>query len=320
MSIETWVYVTGAPRSGTTFVGRILSSPLTVDYIHEPFNPDCGMPGIDRRYLYLRAGLPAPEPYGEAIRSLFSYRLRLRTGLYPEDSSWKRLVKRVVGSRGPFHLRLAKLNPFHRAAVVKDPIGALLTAHLADRYPIRPVVLVRHPLAFVASMRRLGWLADLEALRSQKELVEDYFAAEASRLSPQSDDPIVGAGTLWWALNRVLLSEASRRPDWIVVTHEEISARPVPEFERLYAELGLPWSDAVARRIRRTTGGKNPAEARNGKTQDFSRDSQNLFSYRAGSLSREERRTVFQLTSDVALRVYDTDSFGLDGEPQLGER
>jgi hypothetical protein len=45
--IENWIFVTGVIRSGTTFVGKVLSLPLSVDYIHEPFNPLCGMPGID---------------------------------------------------------------------------------------------------------------------------------------------------------------------------------------------------------------------------------------------------------------------------------
>ena len=44
---DTWLWVTGIPRGGTTFVGRILSVPRSVDFIHEPFNPDCAVEGID---------------------------------------------------------------------------------------------------------------------------------------------------------------------------------------------------------------------------------------------------------------------------------
>jgi hypothetical protein len=46
--IDNWIFVTGVPRSGTTFAGKILSLPLEVDYTHEPFNPRCGMPGISQ--------------------------------------------------------------------------------------------------------------------------------------------------------------------------------------------------------------------------------------------------------------------------------
>ena len=40
------------------------------------------------------------------------YRARLRTGHFARDSALKGAVKRVVGSRGPFHYRLARANPF----------------------------------------------------------------------------------------------------------------------------------------------------------------------------------------------------------------
>lgn len=315
-----WVYVTGAPRSGTTFVGTILSTPWSVDYIHEPFNPDCGMPGIERRFLYLRPSEPAPVVYDEAIQSLFSYRLRLRTGIYAEDPPWKRIVKGIVGSRGPFHLRFAKHNAFRKAIVVKDPIGCMLTEHLASRAPIRPVILIRHPVAFVASMLRLGWAADLEALTSQPALVEDFFARERGRFEVPPDDPVSVSAVLWWALNRVLLRQAARHPGWIVVTHERISADPLTELRRLFRDLGLPWSSRVERRIRKRTARSNSAEARRGHTQDFSRDSRSLFEHRARSLSVGARRTVFELTADVARDLYEVKSFGLDGDPTLVQR
>ena len=41
------ILVTGAPRSGTTWVGRMLTLAPGVGYIHEPFNPttDAGISG-----------------------------------------------------------------------------------------------------------------------------------------------------------------------------------------------------------------------------------------------------------------------------------
>ena len=112
--VANWVFVTGAPRSGTTFAGRMLSPFPRVDYIHEPFNPDCGIPGLDRRFLYLRAGERALVDEGSAeelIARIFRYDFRLRTGLFAKDTKAKKLLKRVTGSRGPVHLRVVKANP-----------------------------------------------------------------------------------------------------------------------------------------------------------------------------------------------------------------
>lgn len=53
MPISRWIYVTAVPRSGITFVGKVLSHNISVNYIHEPFNPDCGLPSIDKEFLYV---------------------------------------------------------------------------------------------------------------------------------------------------------------------------------------------------------------------------------------------------------------------------
>jgi len=309
--IQNWIFVTGTPRSGTTFVGRTLSAPLQVDYIHEPFNPDCGIPGIEQRFLYLRPGRPAPDVYRESIERLFRYQVTLRTGFYPEDTRARRAVKRIVGSRGPFHYRLAKLNPFHTAAVIKDPIGCLLTAYLAERHGVRPVVLIRHPVAVAASVKRLGWVSTLDFIHDQPDLAEDHFPP-ATLARADLSTPVRAAAWEWWALNRVLLSEAARHPAWIVVRHEDLSREPVPAFRRLYDDLDLPWSKRVESLIRRRSSSRNPAEARRGRTQDFSRDSRNLFDLRIGMLTMEERREVYEITRDVALQAYPEESFRLE--------
>lgn len=310
MNIENWVFVTGAPRSGTTFVGRVLSAPIEVDYIHEPFNPDCGIPGLERRFLYLRPGERAPESYRDPIDRLFRYDVRLRTGHYPEDSRLKRALKSVAGSRGPFYYRIARWNPFHTAAVIKDPIGCLLTGYLAERHGVRPVVLVRHPLAVAASVKRLGWTPTLDFLREQPRLSEDYFSS-SDWTDADVSTPVRAAAWQWRALNRVLLTEADRHDDWLLVSHEEISRDPVATFRRLYSALELPWSSRIERGIRRRTSSRNPAEARRGRTQDFARDSRALLDLRVSMLDPEERREVFEITAEVALRVYPEESFRL---------
>jgi len=312
-SIDNWVFVTGVPRGGTTFVGKVLSAPLSVDYIHEPFNPDCGMPGIDRRFLYLRPGSEAADHYGPIVSRLFTYDFHLKTGFFPNDTAWRRRVKRIVGSRGPFNLRLAKINPFHRAAVIKDPIGCMLSGYLSEVHGVKVVWMVRHPVAFVASVLRIGWQLGLDSIRSQPDLVADHFADETDFLEAEYPTPLEGAAALWRALNRVGLRLARRYPDWTVLSHEMLSQEPVEQFQRLYDNLGLEWSERIRRRIERQTGAGNRAEAATRKVQDFRRDSGRLFELRREMLTPEERRRVFELTQDVAVPLYPEESFALEG-------
>lgn len=309
---SNWIYVTGAPRSGTTFVGKILSAPLTVDYIHEPFNPDCSMPGIHQRYLYVRPGSAAAIQLRQVVEPLFRYDTRLKTGYFRNDRLWRKLVKFVVGSRGPFYLRLAKLNVFRRAAIIKDPVGCLLTEFLAAEFPVRPVVLVRHPAAFVASVRKLKWPNELPDLTSQPALVADYLAGDPLLSNPENEDPVVATALLWRALNRVILDQAARHPEWILVTLEELSRDPLHWFRRTYAMLDLPWSPRIERLVQRSTAAGNRTEAGPNRVQDFRRDSAAIFQHSLRKLTREERAKVFELTEDVARQLYPRESFALD--------
>lgn len=319
MKFDKWIFVTGAPRSGTSFVGSILSWPLSVDQIFEPTDPVVGMPGIDRRYIYLRSQTEKGE-YARLLARIFDYDITYRSPPPAPGDNWiTRGRKRMLGPRGAFHLRLAKLNPFHRCAVIKDPDGCLLTEYLHLKYRVRPVICVRHPTAFVASYVHHGFPWDLPELAGQPELIEDYFDGDASIFDVDPEDRVAGAAVLWLALNRVLLEQRDRHPDWIVVVHEELCKAPVATFQQLFNQLDLPWSSRVERAVRQQTGAHNKAEAKS--WQDHRRDSAALFELRRAMLTPADRAKVLAITGEVALRIYPEESFGLisDGRETVAQ-
>jgi hypothetical protein len=313
-NVRNWIFVTGVPRSGTTFVGTMLSSPLEVDYIHEPFNPRCGMPGITQGYRYVRPGLDTEEMqrYHALVKTIFSYDLKLK-GRIPEKDSWlRKATKRVVGSRGPFHLRLARSNPFHKAAVIKDPTGGLLSEYLYLHFNVRPVIVIKHPTSFIASLKRVNWWPGFSRLGDQQCLIEDYFSDDTDFVTRDWSDPVLGAAAFWRAMHKVLLTQASKYPDWQVVTHERLSQDPVSTFRHLYDALDLPWHGSVQRKILRLTQGNRSAEARSGAVQDFRRNSADIFKMRRDSLTLRERKAIFEIVEDVALQLYTRESFAID--------
>lgn len=314
-NIKTWILVTGMIRSGTTFAGKVLSYPIEVDYLHEPFNGGYVAPGGERMQpRYVRPGTP-PEVLGryhDVLESLFQYDFGLRTTKNPHDSWSRKFVKGVVGSRGPFYLRLARVNPFHRAAVIKDPSSKLLAGYLYHHFGAKPVVLVRHPVSLAASLRRAGWWPEMVDFAREPELIEDYFADEPEFLFRVWPNRMLEAMAHWRATYKVLLAQADRFPDWQVVTHEELSQEPIATFERLYEVFGLPWSASIERRIVALTQGSGSAEARNGRIMDLRRESADIFRMRRASLTKRERRAIFDVVQDVALQLYTRDSFAID--------
>ncbi|WP_036483573.1 sulfotransferase family protein [Myxosarcina sp. GI1] len=312
--IENWIYVTGVIRSGTTFVGKILSLPLQVDYIHEPFNPLCGIPGMTKWYRYVEPSLSTAEmrQFHTLTKSIFSYDLQLRTWYPPSNPIHTRVIKQVFGSRGPFYLRLAKPNIFHRAAVIKDPTGNLATEYLYRHFAVKPVIVIKHPISFIASLKRVNWHPKLEEINDQPQLIEDYFADERDFIKGKYDNWVLEAAAYWRASYKVLLAQASQYPGWLVFTHEELSQSSVAVFKNLYDKLDLPWSQGIENKILQLTTGNSSAKARKGKVQDFKRNSADIFKTSIESISLTERRQIFEIVEDIALQVYDRSSFLLD--------
>jgi hypothetical protein len=313
--IDNWIYVTGMIRSGTTFLGTVLTHPLSVDYIHEPFNGAYTLPeGIRLRPRYVRPGDTslAAQRYHSHVSKLFSYEIGMYSARYDGDPMGRAWLKRLVGSRGPFHLRLAKLNPFHRTALIKDPMGGLTTEFLYREFGVKPVIIVRHPVSLAASLNRLEWFPQTYDFRLQPDLVADYLADETNVLERSWPNRLMEAMAHWRLLHKVLLDQAEKYDDWIVITHEELSANPMRTFRRLYRTLNLPWSSSVESKILTLTQDNGKATPTKGRVQDFRRDSAKIFEVRREAISPETRREIYDITRDVALRLYKPDTFGLD--------
>lgn len=313
-NLKNWIYVTGVIRSGSTFVGKVLSLPIEVDYIHEPFNPVCGMPGMTKFYQYVRPSLDTEEMqrYHELTKLIFNYNLVLKNSVSQKDSLFKKTIKNIVGGRGPFYLRLAKINPFHQAVVIKDPTGNLLSEYLYAHFKVKPVIVIKHPTSFIASLKRVDWWPQLQEINDQQHLIEDYFSEEVELMNKKYSNKILGSAAYWRATYKVLLQQINQHPDWPVIIIEELSADPIPYFKKLYSNLDLPWSEKVKQSIITLTQKNRSIEARKGIVQDLKRNSAGIFQHHRDSLSLEERREIFDIVQDVALTMYSRESFAID--------
>ena len=306
-----WLFVTGIPRGGTTFVARILSVPLSVDYIHEPFNPDCAMDGLDQLLPYTRVGLDNEPRIGAAVRALQLYNVRIRTGRYRNDRLGRRIIKPIVGSRGPFHYRLARYNPWHQTAVVKDPVGCLLTRYLVETFGFSAMIILRHPIPVAESFARLRADANehLASLRSQRAFVEEYLTDEDERLLDRSyDDPRTATAVMWRVLCRALIqqAEATGVP---IVRLEDLSVRAVERFRQLYERFDLPWSVRVKRRVLRFTGGTATLPRARGPATQFIRDSANITKASIERAPKDARARVLDVCGEVAAPWYDASTY-----------
>lgn len=309
--IKNWIYVTGAPRSGTTFTGYMLSIPRNVDYLHEPFNNEVGMSAIKQSYIYTRKGLSNEQETADIVNSIKNYTMILKNGIFPNDGLSKKIFKTCIGSRAKIHYYLARTNPFHDTTVVKDPTGVFLTKYLVENFGFKTIALVRHPAAMVSSFLRCKWSKDLllTPLRAQKDFVRDQFADEPNFLFQAWNNDIEAIAVSWRIVYKVLFRFAKETKNILLVTHEELCEDSIGVFKRLYAYCNLPWSIQTERKIKKLTSTKNRIQTP--KMHDFKRDSKKLFQVRLNQLTKEERRRIYEITGEVAEKFYPRETFML---------
>jgi hypothetical protein len=251
------IVVTGMARCGTSWVGKLLQASSELTYINEPLNPDHPpgrSPGVlnasvERHYQYIS------EHNEDGWLAAFDDTLHLR---YHVGAERRR-------NHSPYDLaRMAKCATsfparrlLGRRALLDDPYALLASEWLANRLGCRVVVIVRDPVAIVASWKRLGWTTDLGELLHQPTLMRDWlepFRRELETVAASGD--VIDRVALLWRLLYLVAAEYERRcPAIHVVRYEDLATEPVARFADLYATLSLDFDErAEAEVVRSTTG------------------------------------------------------------------
>ena len=266
------ILVTGINRSGTTWVGRTLAHAPGVGMIYEPFNPSHRRgifhPEVPHWFTYAN-GAPPPGLAAGLRRTLafrYSYAAELRRVRSLRDA----------GRMGRDAARFAAHRVRGARPLVKDPIAVLAAPWLAREFGMQVVVMIRHPGAYAASLRRLSWTHDFSHFLDQPGLVDNLVPElrpdieESARRPP---DVVDQAALLWTIIYTVVDRYRAAHPDWLYVRHEELSTAPADGFESMCTRLGIEYSAGVAGFVAETTAATNPAEAGEGVVHALHRHS-----------------------------------------------
>jgi Sulfotransferase family len=295
-SAKSPILVTGAHRSGTTWVGKMLALAPGVGYVHEPFNPRFSAGRFDRYFTVVtRENEARYAP--ELERALtFRYELvpRLRKRRRPKD------VARTLRD----FARVQSLRRRHPRPVMKDPIALLSAEWLAQHFDMDVVVLIRHPAAFASSLKRLGWRHSFATFLDNGR-VPDVIRPFEDEIRAQAREPgdlLEQAALLWRLLYNAVASYRERHAEWVFLRHEDVSLEPVGSFERLYERLGLELTEAARSEIERASATGNPSEPPTPHAVEL--DSAASLGRWRDELTREEIETLRERTSDVWPRFY----------------
>lgn len=302
------VLVTGAHRTGTTWVGKMLAASSTLTYISEPLNI-LHRPGVMRAqtlhwYMYICEENEAE--YLDALKETLSYRYH-----FWKEIGSLRSVKDILRMwRDLYFFASGRL--FRRTPLIKDPFAVFSIPWFIKRFSCRVLVVVRHPAAFASSLLRLGWSFDFRHLLSQPLLMRDYLAPfheEMIASVNRPDDIVEQAALLWRMIYQVVQIQTLRHPEISLVRHEDLSIDPVEGFREVYRTLGIPFTPRVERTIQQTSSRDNPTEIPQKRVHSIRLDSRaNLDNWKR-RLKQEDIRRIYDATHKVASYYYNEQSW-----------
>jgi hypothetical protein len=295
------ILVTGAHRSGTTWVGRMLSADHSTAYISEPLNVlhRRGVYSADVMHWYQYITEENDEKYLPAFHELLNFRYHLFT----EFGSLR--------SRKDFMRMGRDLSIFIKGklqgqrVLLKDPFAVFSTPWFAQKLNCQVVITIRHPGGFASSLKRLNWPFDFRHLLDQRMLMRDHLEADRADMEAMKADDIVGQSALLWRMiYRSVHATRSLFPDFKIVRHEDLSLDPVAGYKSLYESLGLTFDEKVHDTILNSSSSENPTELSKKKVHSVKLDSRANMDNWKKRLTPEEITRIRKLTEDVSPLFY----------------
>jgi Sulfotransferase family len=271
------ILILGAPRSGTSWLGKIFDSHPAVIYRHEPdsvlrptdFPLMCPIEDIPRhsdaarRYILRLAAVrqvkssgtrpifskpfqPFPAPF---IRRALAFGLRAAESAIPR-AAWPKRMAIPDFIRGD----LADITYVIKSVTLLDA-GALLARALPES---RIVAVFRHPCGQLASTRRGVSAGRVPGAYFGPRCLATARARELGLTRERYEEkltPLERSVWAWACLHARLFDETGNLPNVFLLRYEDLCRNPLEKTRAVLAFAGLPWARETAGFIERSTRG-----------------------------------------------------------------
>ena len=302
------ILVTGIHRSGTGWVGRMLAASPSprVAYLWEPFSPK-HRPGVcDASFPHWFTYVCGENagPYTAGIRDMLSFRYK--------PSAEAREVRSVpdVLRLGRDWSRFVRYRKERAVPLMKDPIAVFSSEWLAEAFDMHVVMLIRHPAAFAASLKRLNWTHPFQDFLRQPLLMRDHLEPWREEIEHEADHPsgaLDQAILLWRLIHTAILKFVGRHHEWVRLRLEDIAVDPIGRFRSLFGALGLTFDDHVTETILAHSNGSSPAVSTS--LSSVKRDSARSITMWKTTLTRQEIDRVRARLDPLWREFYDDDDW-----------
>ncbi|HLS72359.1 MAG TPA: sulfotransferase [Actinomycetaceae bacterium] len=277
--------VTGAPRSGTTWLARLLAAGRRSALAgREPMNPR------GRQYALAHtlpgwARLESPsDRQARALRT--AYR-----GLNPHTYSrygYRQWAAPLPGVR----------------LVVKDPFAMLSIPTVQRVTGATTVLLFRHPGATLVSYRRMGWRPNVAELTPIVHAFTERYGPAPGVVAPSpTNDETAAMAWFWNAVYGIALHDARQLGDVLVLSHQDVALGGADFCRTVFAQLGLRWHDRVTQQLDPSGGG--PARADQKALHNFDRSPAQVNREWESKITSTERAQLEIETAEVHAGLLD---------------
>lgn len=303
--------IIGAHRSGTTFTGNMVSLSEEVEYIRDPF-AKYRLAGLfqlrpDHFFTYIT------DKNGDEFRSSFKRMINFEFSFFEELSHIKNLRDLKPLLKDIYRFNIARKSC--KRALLKAATAIFAAEWLQKEFNFEILALIRHPAAFISSLKRLNITHPFNDFLEQPELMQDYLKPfenkifEYSKLqkehSSQNVPDIIDQGILLWNIIYSSISILKQRnPNWLFLRHEDISKEPLKNFDLIYKHFDLTFTQEIADKITSYTTSENPSEALSGKWNTLKRNSAANVKNWKSRLTPEEIERIKLQTKTVADQFY----------------
>ena len=258
------VLIVSLPRSGSSWLGAVLSAAPTALYLREPVSERRRAAGAPHTVVPIDPS--RLDPIVAAASALaFAGIPAFPRGVLAAPRRWS------LHRRGRGRLVVKEVNP-------------LALAYWVEAYRPLVILLVRHPAAVALSYRRLGWLGNPDISMDPGRPGASVWEACGYRQAHVQGEAL-----------RALRGY----PDHRVVRYEDLCLDPLEEFQSLFAFAGLRWGAEARRAVEaRRAGGDRAA------TFDTHRDSRQMADSWRGALSAAETEDLRRGYQRVRLPWY----------------
>jgi hypothetical protein len=195
-----------------------------------------------------------------------------------------------------------------KRALYKDPLAFFSIDTFMNELEADILISIRHPAAFVSSLKRLNWTHDFNHFLKQEELMKTYlfpFREMIYEYAEHQKDIIDQGILLWNIINLNALKFKQKYPQIYMIRHEDLSLNPIVEFQKIFEYFGIQFTSEAKQFLSDTTSQNNDAEVLGNVVHQLHRNSKaNIYNFK-NRLSSDEIKRIREGTETVSHIFYD---------------